>query len=130
VVGLLTMLLHSWFYLGLFTRRNILGESFHDNHPAAPASLLGLMGGMLLLNHGLLQQLPPGVHLFQVPEHWGLLLMALVSVFLVRALMSLGFRALLGVNLRHEAVRDNAAWGVLDGALIFVLTLVLQALIV
>jgi hypothetical protein len=130
LVGALTVLLHSWLYLGLGGRQNILTESFHRNNPAAPTSLLGLLAGTLLLNHALLGTLEPGQHLFAVPEHWIYLGLGLASVFALRAVLHGVLRVLLGVSASRELLeRHNAAWGVLDGALIFAFYLSLIALI-
>jgi hypothetical protein len=130
LLGLVAVLLHSWLVLGFGGRQNILSESFHRNNPAAPTSLLGLLAGVLLLNHRLLASAPPGQHMFSTPEHWLFLLLGLASVFVLRGVLYLLLRGLLGVSLRAELLeRHNAAWGVLDGAVIFALFLPLSALI-
>ena len=47
-----------------------------------------------------------------------------------RLVLQLILLGLSGINLRHELViRDNPAWGVLDGGLIFVLFLILIAVL-
>ncbi len=130
LMGAAVVLLHSLLYLGLGTRHHILHESFHDNNPAAPVSMLGLVGGMLLLNHQLLMGLGDGQHMFNTWEIWVLLLEALVVVVVLRGVLQLFLLAFFGVNLREElVVKDNPAWGVLDGGLIFVLFLILIAVI-
>jgi uncharacterized membrane protein YjfL (UPF0719 family) len=130
LLGLVTLLLHSWLYLGLGGRHHLLHESFHENNPAAPASLLGLLAGVLILNHQLLAPLPFGEHIFSHWEHWGFVLLGMVSVFVLRGVLYLLLRGLLGVRIRHELlVRRNPAWGILDGGLIFSLFLILIALI-
>jgi hypothetical protein len=129
-VGLATVLLHSWLYLGLGGARNLLSESFHHNNPAAPSSLLGLLAGVLVLNHRLLPPLALGPHAFAAAAHWYFLGLAIASVFVLRAVVYGLLRALAGVRLRHELLeRRNAAWGLLDGAVIFALFQILTALI-
>jgi hypothetical protein len=131
LLGGAVVLLHSLLYLGLGTRHHILHESFHDNNPAAPTSMLGLVGGILLLNHRLLFALEEGQHMFNTWEVWALLLGALVVVVVLRGLLQLFLLAGFGVNLREElVVKDNPAWGVLDGGLIFVLFLIMIATLV
>jgi len=126
LLGIVVIVLHSLLYLGFGTSNHILHESFHDNNPAAPVSMLGLLGGMLLLNNGLLDSLEAGQHMFNTPELWGFLLTALVLVVALRLVLHLVLLAFLGVNLREELViRDNPAWGILDGGLILVLFLML-----
>lgn len=130
LLGLLTVLLHSWVYLGFGTKNHILHESFHDNNPAAPLSMLGLLGGMLLLNHQLLDALPFGWNAFNQVQTWLDLLVALLLVLLVRLGLHWILRAGTGINMREELViRDNPAWGILDAALIFGLFLILLALV-
>ncbi|HEX9844045.1 MAG TPA: hypothetical protein VGC20_14895 [bacterium] len=130
LAGAVTVLLHSWLYLGLGGRQNILRESFHRNNPAAPTSLLGLLAGVLLLNHRLLPPVETGVHAFSLPQHWYFLLLGVGSVFVLRTVLGVLLRGLLGVSIRAELLeRHNAAWGVLDGAIIFALFLILIALI-
>ncbi len=131
LLGAVVVLLHSLLYLGLGTRHHILHESFHDNNPAAPTSMLGLVGGMLVLNHQLLLFLEDGQHMFNTWELWAFLLAVLVVVVVLRAVLQLLLVALFGVNLREElVVKDNPAWGVLDGGLIFVLFLIMIAVAV
>jgi len=130
LVGLATVLLHSWLYLGLGGARHILAESFHHNNPAAPSSLLGLLAGVLLLNHRLMAPLGLGPHAFATAGHWYLLGLGIAAVFVLRAVLYLLLRGLLGVRLRQELLeRRNAAWGILDGAVIFALFQILIALI-
>lgn len=129
-LGLLVILLHSWLYLGLGGKHHILHESFHENNPSAPTSLLGLLGGVLILNHQLLLPLEDGAHMFNQPVHWGLLVLGMVSVFALRGLLHILLLGLLGVSIRSELlVKRNPAWGILDGGLIFSLFLILIALI-
>jgi uncharacterized membrane protein YjfL (UPF0719 family) len=130
LLGAGTIVLHSWFYLGLFSRRNILHECFHDNNPAAAFSLLGLVAGITALNHGLIGGLRPSEHMLNTPELWYYLGAALGFVLVVRLLLQAALRVLMGVSLRGELSRDNTAWGLLDGGLIFSLFLILIALIV
>lgn len=128
LLGGVVVLLHSWLYLGLGTRNHILHECFHDNNPAAATSMLGLVGGMLLLNNNLLEGLEQGEHMFNIWELWVFLLAALAAVMVVRWLLQLILLAFFGVNIRRELViRDNPAWGILDGGLIFVLFLIFIA---
>lgn len=129
LLGGVVILLHSLLYLGIGPRNHILYESFHANNPAAPTSLLGLVGGMLLLNHRLLDQLDSQQHMFNVPDLWLLLGGALLTVLILRGILQLLLLPL-GVRLRHELVdRDNAAWGILDGGLIFGFFLLIIALL-
>lgn len=129
-VGAVTVLLHSWLYLGLGGGRNILGESFDRNNPAAPLSLLGLLGGMLLLNHRLLPLPEPGAHLFALWELWAYLGMGLAAVVVLRGVLYVILRAVVGVRIGEQLLeRRNVAWGVLDGALIFGLFQMITALI-
>jgi uncharacterized membrane protein YjfL (UPF0719 family) len=130
LMGMAVILLHSWFYLGLASRRHILHECFHDNNPAAAFSLLGLVAGMTALNHGLLGGLRPGEHMLNTPELWYYLGAALALVLALRLLLQGVLWLTLGVSLRGELTRDNVAWGLLDGGLIFSLFLILIALIV
>ena len=129
-MGVAAVVAHSLFYLGLSARRNILHECFHDNNPAAAFSLLGLVAGMLTLNHGLIGGLRPGEHMFNTPELWYYLGAALSFVLVLRWLLWMSLRGGMGVDLGRELSRDNQAWGILDGALIFSLFLILIALIV
>jgi uncharacterized membrane protein YjfL (UPF0719 family) len=130
LMGAATILLHSWLYLGLSSRRNILHECFHDNNPAAAFSLIGLVAGMTALNHGFIGGLRPGEHMLNTPELWYYLGAALAFVLAVRLVLQTGLRVLPGVSPRGEAPTDNLAWGLLDGGLIFSLFLILIALIV
>jgi len=131
VLGFAVIVLHSWLYLGLGGRHHILHESFHHNNVAAPASLLGLLCGALLLNHQLLVGMPDGAHMFNQGAHWLFLLLGMVGVVLLRGVLALLLRAATGVRLRDEMLQHhNAAWGVLDGGLIFSLMLILMAVIV
>ena len=59
-LGIVMIVLHSFLYLGYGPRNNILHESFYDNNPAAPCSLLGLVAGMLPLTHQVLLSFGPG----------------------------------------------------------------------
>lgn len=131
VLGVVVVVLHSLLYLGLGSRNHILHECFHDNNPAAATSLLGLVGGMLLLTNAMLFGLEEGQHLFNSWELWVFLLVSLVAVLVARSVLQLLLFIFLGVNLRKELViRDNAAWGIVDGGLIFVLFLLLFAVAV
>ncbi len=128
LLGAVMILLHSWLYLGLGGRHHILHECFHDNNPAAATSLLGMVGGMLLLNHQLLAGLEEGQHMFNQPWLWLYLLIALIAVKIPSWVIQIVLVALFGLNTREELVeRDNPAWGVLDGGLIFVFFLIFIA---
>ncbi len=130
VLGIVILFLHSWLFLGFGGRNHILHECFHDNNPAAAWSMLGLVGGMLLLNNVLLDTLESGQHMFNLWELWAFLLACLASVMVARLVLQLVLLGLSGINLRRELVdRDNPAWGVLDGGLIFVLFLILIAVL-
>ena len=130
LLGLVTILLHSWIYLGLGSRHHILHECFHDNNPAAAISLLGLVAGMLLLNHVLLEGFESGEHMFNQWLLWAFLGVALIAVQIPRWILQLFLVAFYGVNIHLElVVRDNAAWGVLDGGLIFVFFLIFIAVL-
>ena len=129
LLGLVLMVLHSFFYLEYGMRNHILHECFHDNNPAAPFSLLGLMAGMLPLNHYLLITFGPGQHMFNTPALWVFLGIIMAFVLIARALLQLVMYWLTGINLRRELViADNLAWGVLDGGLIFSLLLIMIGL--
>lgn len=130
LMGVAVVLLHSWLFLGLGRANHILHECFHDNNPAAATSMLGLVGGMLLLNNVLLEGLDFGQHMFNVWELWVFLLASLTAVLVARWTLQLVLLAVSGINLRKELViRDNPAWGLLDGGLIFVLFLILIAVV-
>lgn len=129
--GLIVVALHSFLYLGYGPRNNILHECFHDNNPAAAFSLLGLIGGMLPINHGLLVVYGKAHHWFNTPELWLLLGGSLFIVLAARTVLQLALWLLMRINLRYELViHDNMAWGLLDGGAIFTLCLVLYALMV
>ena len=130
LLGLVAVVLHSWSFLGLGWREHILAESFDRNNTAAPLSLLGFLAGVLLLNHQLLPPLGEGQHLLNTPAHWEFLLLGMASVFVLRTVLYWLLGGLLGVSVRTELLaRRNAAWGVLDGAFVFALFLILIALI-
>jgi hypothetical protein len=130
LLGAVAVLLHSWFYLGFFTRDHVLRQCFHENNSSAATSLLGLVGGVLTLNHAMLARGEPGAHLFSQPGHWGFLLAAFVFVLVLRGVLQLILLATAGVSLRHELkFRANPAWGVLDGGLIFSFFLILTVLL-
>ncbi len=130
LLGLVTILLHSWLYLGIGGRHHILHECFHENNPSAPTSLLGLLVGVLVLNNQLLPPTETGVHMFSAPEHWYFLLLGVGSVFLLRSALYLLLLGWLGVSIRREMLfKRNPAWGIIDGGLIFSLFLILIALI-
>ena len=82
------------------------------------------------MNRGLLGALRPGEHMFNTPALWGYLAGSLVFVLLARTVLQVVLGMLFGVGLRNELVRDNLAWGVLDGALILTLLLMLMGLLV
>lgn len=127
--GCLLVFVHSFFYLEYGTRNHILHECFIDNNPAAPFSLLGLVAGMLPLNHYLLVTFGPGQHMFSSWDLWIFLAIILAFVLLARAVLQIVLFVVTGINLRHELViADNVAWGILDGGLIFSLLLMLLAL--
>ncbi len=93
-------------------------------------TLLGLLGGVLVLNHQMLVPLPWGEHMFSGWQHWAFLLLGLVAVFVLRGLIYVLLRGLVGVSIRQEVlVRRNPAWGIIDAGLIFGLFLILIALI-
>ena len=82
---------------------------------------------MLLLNNRLLDLLESGQHMLNTPLLWAYLLGALVVVLLLRGVLQLVVMSI-GINIRHELViRDNPAWGILDGGLIFGILLLLIA---
>ena len=131
LLGLALIVIHSFFYLEYGTRNHILHESFHDNNPAAPSSLLGLVAGILPLNHHFLVTYGPGQHMFNTPELWMSLGMVLLFVLVARGVLQVLLWAITGINLRRElVVRDNVAWGLLDGGLIFSLVLIFMAQLV
>ena len=128
LIGAMVVLLHSFLFLGYGTRNHILHECFHDNNPAAATSLLGLIGGVFILTNHILSQfkLRPGVHIFNSSEIWLSVGTMLLLVLLVRAILQLVVFAATRLSLRKElVVRDNVAWGMLDGGLIFILCLIL-----
>ena len=60
----------------------------------------------------------------------GFFLLGVASVFVLRAILYGLLGGVLGVSVRAELLsRRNVAWGVLDGAFIFALFLILIALI-
>lgn len=125
LLGALLVGLHSFLYLGYGPRNHILHECFHDNNPAAPTSLLGLAAGMLMLNHQLILFIEPTEHLFSTWEPWRFLAGTLVFVLIARGVLQFILLAFLGISLRRELViRDNAAWGLVDGGLILALSLI------
>jgi hypothetical protein len=129
LLGFVLVLIHSFFYLEYGTRNHILHECFHDNNPAAPFSLLGLVAGILPLNHYLLITFGPGQNMFNTPELWIFLGIILVFVLVARGVLQVVLYMVTGINLRRELViADNVAWGILDGGLIFSLLLILIAL--
>ncbi len=129
LLGLVLVLVHSFFYLEYGSRNHILHECFHDNNPAAPFSLLGLVAGVLPLNHAQLVTFGPGQHMFNTPELWTFLAIILAFVLIARGALQVVLYATTGINLRHELViADNVAWGILDGGIIFSLLLILIAL--
>ena len=129
-LGIGVMVIHSFLYLEYGTRNNILHECFHDNNPAAATSLLGLMAGLLMLNHHLLQLFIPEAHMFNTPHLWLFLGGVLLLVLVFRGILQVILWLAIGVNLRHELViHDNVAWGLVDGGLIFALFLIPTALI-
>ena len=130
LLGMVVVLLHSWLYLGIGGKNHILHECFHDNNPAAVYSMLGLLGGMLMLNHQLLGGFEEGQHMFNQPLLWGFLLGSLATVVLMRFVLQGLLALVFGVNLRVELViRDNPAWGLLDGGVILVFFLMLLGLV-
>jgi len=129
VMGAGVVLIHSFFYLAYGTKNHILHECFHDNNPAAAISLLGLMGGMLLVSHQVLDLWIPGSHLFNAYEPWLFLGAILLLVLIVRGILQIILWIGIGVNLRRELViNDNVAWGLVDGGVIFTLFLIPVAL--
>jgi hypothetical protein len=129
LLGFVLVLIHSFFYLEYGTRNHILHECFHDNNPAAPFSLLGLVAGILPLNHYLLITFGPGQHMFNTLDLWIFLGVILAFVLVARGLLQVVLFVVTGINLRRElVVADNVAWGMLDGALIFSLLLILIGL--
>ncbi|MCH8844423.1 MAG: hypothetical protein IID61_15790 [SAR324 cluster bacterium] len=130
LLGGALVVLHSFLYLEYGFRNNILHECFHDNNPAAPLSLFGLVAGMLMLNHQLLIFFEPEVHLFNSIGLWAFMGGILLLVLLARIVLQLILLAGWGISLRHELViHDNIAWGIVDGGLIFGLLLMPNALI-
>jgi len=130
VMGVAVVLIHSFLYLEYGTRNHILHECFHDNNPAAATSLLGLVAGMLMLDHHLLQLFIPEAHMFNTPQLWLFLGGVLLLVLVIRGVLQVILWLAIKVNLRHELViHDNVAWGLVDGGLIFTLFLIPVALI-
>lgn len=126
LIGALVVVLHSFLFLGYGMRNHILHESFHDNNPAAAISLLGLTGGFLLLTNHVLGKFRPGIHIFNTEEMWISVGVMLALLFLARTVFQVIVFLLARVNLREElVVRDNVAWGILDGGLILQLALIL-----
>ena len=131
LLGLLVVMIHSFLYLGYGIRNHILHECFHDNNPAAATSLLGLVGGMLLLNHQLLGLFHPREHMLNTPALWWFLGVILLLVLATRVLLQVILNLTAHISLRRELViQDNVAWGVLDGGLILAMFMILVALIV
>ena len=125
LLGGLTVVLHSFLFLGYGMRNHILHECFHDNNPAAASSLLGLTGGLLLVNH-VLDKFRPGIHIFNTKEMWMSVGLMLLLVLIVRGVFQLIVYGAAKLSLRSElVVRDNVAWGLLDGGLILLLCLIL-----
>ena len=130
VMGAAVVLIHSFLYLEYGTRNHILHECFHDNNPAAATSLLGLVAGMLMLDHHLLQLFIPEAHMFNTPQLWLFLGGVLLLVLVIRGVLQVILWLAIKVNLRRELViHDNVAWGLVDGGLIFSLFLIPVALI-
>jgi hypothetical protein len=118
--------LHSLFFLGLGFRNDILHEAFHDNNSAAASSLLGLTGGFLLLTNHILSQFKPDMHVFNSGQIWISVGVMLLAVLVARGILQMVVLATTRINLSKELViRDNFAWGVLDGGLILVACLIL-----
>jgi len=130
VMGLLIITVHSFAFLGYGPYNNILHECFHDNNPSAPLSLLGMVAGMLPLVHNLLVAAGPGKHLFNTWDLWGTMGIVVLMVLVARGVLQLIMFVMSHINLRWELViHDNVAWGILDGALIFSLMLIMNALL-
>ena len=141
VLGFALVMIHSFFYLEYGTKNHILHEAFHDNNPAAPFSLLGLVAGILPLNHQFIssnvylissERIPgAGDHMFNSPGLWLSLGVVVLFVLVARGILQIVVLAVLKINLRSElVVRDNLAWGLLDGGLIFSLVLIFNGLMV
>jgi len=131
LLGLVLITVHSFFYLEYGTKNHILHECFHDNNPAAPFSQMGLIMGVLPLNHQLLIIFGPGQHMFNSPGLWIMLGMIVLFVLIARGVLQVVLWVTVRINLRHELViADNVAWGLLDGGLIFALVLIFLALMV
>jgi len=130
LMGVLVVLLHSFFFLGYGTRNHILHECFHDNNAAAATSLLGLTGGFLLLSNHVLGKFRPGIHIFNTEEIWMSVGIMLLFVLVARVVLQILVYAATGISLREElVVRDNVAWGIVDGGLILILCLILISFI-
>lgn len=130
LLGLLTVVLHSFLFLGYGMRNHILHECFHDNNPAAACSLLGLTGGYLLLADHVLDKFRPGIHIFNTKEIWMSVGMMLLLVLIVRGIFQIAVYAVTRLSLRNElVVRDNVAWGLLDGGIILLLCLILVSFV-
>ncbi len=126
MMGVIVVVLHSILFLGFGVHNHILHECFHDNNPAAASSLLGLTGGFLLLSYRILNQFKPEMHIFNTPHIWFSVGAMLVGVLVARAVLQGIVLATTRINLSRELViRDNLAWGVLDGGLILTICLVL-----
>ncbi|MDH4120443.1 MAG: DUF350 domain-containing protein [Deltaproteobacteria bacterium] len=129
-LGAATIFFHSLLYLGFSREKSILYQGFHHNNPAAALSLMGLMSGMLLLNHMITRTFMPGQHMFNQPELWAYLGTAMVLVLVVKTLARVVFWFTLGLDVRKELVaRQNAAWGLIDGGLILSLFIILVGLL-
>jgi hypothetical protein len=130
LLGALTVVLHSFLFLGYGMRNHILHECFHDNNPAAASSLLGLTGGFLLLTNHVLDKFRPGIHIFNTKEMWISVGVMILLVLIVRGIFQLIVYGAIKLSLRNElVVRDNVAWGLLDGGLILLLCLILISFI-
>ena len=124
------MVLHSFLFLGYGMRNHILHECFHDNNPAAASSLLGLTGGFLLLTNHVLDKFRPGIHIFNTKEIWLSVGAMILLVLFVRGIFQLVVFSTTRISMRNElVVRDNVAWGLLDGGFILLLCLILISFI-
>ncbi len=129
VFGVGVIQVHSWTHLGIGPKHNILRECFYFNNPGASLSMLGLMLGMVWTFERLLDSLPIA-SAWTHWEPWAYTGLALLAVLLINGIVWLILKGFFGLNLRKELLANkNPAWGVLDGGLMFTLSMVAHALV-